>query len=270
MADAPHTPRLIGQVAIVTGAAQGLGLGIATRLAAEGARVVLADVLDEPGASVARELGSAAHFIHLDVTTEPHWERAVAETALRFGNIDVLVNNAAVLHMAAIADTSPDDFLRVVRVNQLGTFLGIKAVTESMKAAGGGSIVNVASVDGLRGQNGVVAYASSKWAVRGITRVAALELGRFGIRVNTVCPEAGSASMVAPYMPPGVPVEKILPRMQPTLSYQKDRTLESLMQDVANAVLFLASDESRSCTGSDLVCEGGNLAGRIVKGAPGA
>ncbi|MBS1105680.1 MAG: 3-alpha-hydroxysteroid dehydrogenase [Deltaproteobacteria bacterium] len=262
--------RLDGKVALVTGAARGTGALTARLFAAEGAHVVLADVLDEAGAAVAREIGAAAHFIHLDVTTEPHWERAVAETALRFGRIDVLVNNAAVLHMSAIADTSPEDFLRVVRVNQLGTFLGIKAAIEPMKAAGGGSIVNVASVDGLRGQNGVVAYASSKWAVRGITRVAALELGRYGIRVNTVCPEAGSAFMVAPYMPPGVPVEKIIPRMQPTLSYQKDRTLEALMQDVANAILFLASDESRSCTGSDLVCEGGNTAGRIVKGAPGA
>jgi 3alpha(or 20beta)-hydroxysteroid dehydrogenase len=262
--------RLDGKVALVTGAARGTGALTARLFAAEGARVVLADVLDEPGAAVAREIGPSAHFIHLDVTSEPHWERAVAETALRFSNLDVLVNNAAVLHMSAIADTSPEEFLRVVRVNQLGTFLGIKSVTESMKAAGGGSMVNVASVDGLRGQTGIVAYASSKWAVRGITRVAALELGRFGIRVNTVCPEAGSAHMVAPYLPPGVPVEKILPRMQPTLSYQKDRTLDALMQDVANAILFLASDESRSCTGSDLVCEGGNLAGRIVKGAAGA
>ena len=262
--------RLDGKVALVTGAARGTGALTARLFAAEGARVVLADVLDEPGAAVAREIGASAHFIHLDVTTEPHWERAVAETGLRFGRLDVLVNNAAVLHMSAIADTSSEDFLRVVRVNQLGTFLGIKSAIEPMKAAGGGSIVNVASVDALHGQNGVVAYASSKWAVRGITRVAALELGRYGIRVNTVCPEVGSAFMVAPYMPPGVPVEKIIPRMQPTLSYQKGRTLEALMQDVANAILFLASDESRSCTGSDLVCEGGNTAGRIVKGAAGA
>ena len=197
--------RLDGKVAIITGAARGTGALTARLFAKEGARVVLADVLDEPGAAVARAIGANAHFIHLDVTTEPHWERAVEETALRFGRLDVLVNNAAVLHMSAIADTTPEAFLRVVQVNQLGTFLGIKSVIEPMKAAGGGSIVNVASVDGLRGQNGIVAYASSKWAVRGITRVAALELGRFGIRVNTVCPEAGSAEMVQPYMPPGVP-----------------------------------------------------------------
>ena len=261
--------RLDGKVAIVTGAARGTGAITARLFAREGARVVLADVLDEPGASVAREIGPNAHFIHLDVTTEPHWERAVAETALRFGRLDILVNNAAVLLMSAIADTTPEAFLRVVQVNQLGTFLGIKSVIEPMKAGGGGSIVNVASVDALRGQNGIVAYASSKWAVRGITRVAALELGRHGIRVNTVCPEAGSAHMIEPYLPPGVAVEKVIPRMQPALSYQKDRTLDELMLDVANAVLFLASDESLSCTGSDLVCEGGNTAGRIVKGVAG-
>jgi 3alpha(or 20beta)-hydroxysteroid dehydrogenase len=180
------------------------------------------------------------------------------------------VNNAAVLHLAAIADTTPDDFLRVVRVNQLGPFLGIKHCLPALRAAGGGSIVNVASVDALRGQNGVVAYASSKWALRGITRVAALELGRFGIRVNTVCPEAGSAHMLEPWMPPGVVVEQVIPRMQPTLAYQRTRTLDELIRDVAYAALYLASDESRSCTGSDLVCEGGNTAGRLVKGAPGS
>lgn len=261
--------RLAGKVAIVTGAARGTGEVVARRFAREGAKVVLADVLDEPGAAVAREIGAAAVYQHLDVAEESDWTRGVEETLKRFDRLDVLVNNAAVLHMAAIADTTPADFLRVVRVNQLGTFLGIRAVSDAMKAAGGGSIVNVSSVDGLRGQNGVVAYASTKWAVRGITRVAALELGRFGIRVNAVCPEAGSPHMVAPYMPPGVEAEKVLPHMQPALAYQRTRPLSELLDDVANVILFLASDESRSCTGSDFPCEGGNTAGRIVKGAAG-
>jgi 3alpha(or 20beta)-hydroxysteroid dehydrogenase len=261
--------RLDGKVAIVTGAARGTGATTARLFAAEGARVALADVLDEPGRKVAAEIGPAAHYVHLDVTAEADWRRAVDETVARFGRLDVLVNNAAVLHMAAIADTSADDFLRVARVNQLGPFLGIKSVIEPLAAAGGGSIVNVASVDALRGQNGIVAYAASKWAVRGITRVAALELGRRGIRVNTVCPEAGSAFMIQPYMPPGVSVEAVIPRMQPALGYQKERSLEDLVRDVAYAVLYLASDESRSCTGSDLVCDGGNTAGRIVRGGPG-
>jgi 3alpha(or 20beta)-hydroxysteroid dehydrogenase len=261
--------RLADKVAIVTGAARGTGEAVARLFAAEGARVVLGDVLDERGAAVAGSLGEAALYRHLDVTSEDDWRDAVSETLRRFGRLDVLVNNAAVLHMAAIADTRVEDFLRVVRVNQLGPFLGIRAAIEPMRAAGGGSIVNVASVDGLRGQNGIVAYASSKWALRGITRVAALELGRFWIRVNTVCPEAGSPFMVQPWMPPGVEVERVIPRMQPNLAYQKERTLDELVRDVAFAVLYLASDESRSCTGSDLVCEGGNTAGRLVRGAPG-
>ena len=261
--------RLAGKVAIVTGAARGTGEVVARRFVREGAKVVIADVLDAPGGAVARDLGADALYRHLDVSDEGDWSRGVAETLQRFGRIDILVNNAAVLHMASIAETTAEDFLRVVRVNQLGTFLGIQSVSEAMKAAGGGSIVNVSSVDGLRGQNGVVAYASTKWAVRGITRVAALELGRFGIRVNAVCPEAGSPHMVAPYMPPGVDAEQVLPHMQPALAYQRKRPLAELLDDVANVILFLASDESRSCTGSDFPCEGGNTAGRIVKGAAG-
>lgn len=262
--------RLDDKVALVTGAARGTGATIARLFAEQGAHVVIADVLEDLGAGVAHDIGEAASFAALDVSSESAWQKVVADAVARFGRIDVLVNNAAVLHLAAIADTTPEDFLRVVRVNQLGPFLGIKAVTPAMRAAGGGSIVNVASVDALRGQNGVGAYASSKWGVRGLTRVAALELGRYGIRVNTVCPEAGSAFMVQPYMPPGVSVESVIPHMQPTLAYQKTRTLDELIRDVALAVLYLASDESRSCTGSDLVCEGGNTAGRLVKGAPGA
>jgi len=261
--------RLAGKVAIVTGSARGTGEVVARRFVAEGARVVVADVLEEAGEAVARSLGDAAWFRRLDVSDEADWAAGVADTLARFGAVDVLVNNAAVLHMAAIVDTTPEDFLRVVRVNQLGTFLGVRAVVEAMKAAGGGSIVNVSSVDGLRGQNGVVAYVSTKWAVRGITRVAALELGRFGIRVNAVCPEAGSAHMVAPYAPPGVDIEKVLPHMQPALAYQRKRPLSELLDDVASVILFLASDESRSCTGSDFPCEGGNTAGRIVKGVAG-
>lgn len=261
--------RLAGKVAIVTGAARGTGEVVARRFAREGAKVVVADVLDELGGAVAQDFGAEGFYQHLDVGDAADWTRGVEETLHRFDRVDILVNNAAVLHMAPIADTTPEDFLRVVRVNQLGTFLGIRAVADAMKAAGSGSIVNVSSVDGLRGQNGVVAYASTKWAVRGITRVAALELGRYGIRVNAVCPEAGSPHMVAPYMPPGVDAAQVLPHMQPALAYQRERPLAELLDDVANVILFLASDESRSCTGSDFPCEGGNTAGRIVKGAAG-
>ena len=262
--------RLAGKVALVTGAARGTGEAVARLFADEGAQVVLADLRDQDGERVAREIGASASYLHLDVASQTDWERAVLATEQRHGGLHVLVNNAAVLHMAAIADTTLADFERVVRVNQTGTFLGIRAVIPALTRAGGGSIVNISSVDGLGGKNGLVAYAASKWAVRGITKVAALELGRFGIRVNAVCPEAGSTEMIAPYVPAGVDLEKLMARSHPILPKQAGRPQRERIGDVARMVLFLASDESASCTGGDFPVEGGNTAGKIVRGAPGA
>jgi 3alpha(or 20beta)-hydroxysteroid dehydrogenase len=262
--------RLDDKVAIVTGAARGTGRAVARRFVAEGARVLVADVDAERGEVVAKELGSSACFRPLDVGSEEDWARAVRGVLDGWGRLDVLVNNAALLHLAALEDTTARDFERLVRVNQIGPFLGIRAVTAPMRAAGRGSIVNVSSVDGLAGKNGVVAYASTKWALRGITRVAALELGRFGIRVNAVCPEAGSVDMIRPYLPEGVDFEKVLAAQQPILATQRGRSSEERIGDVANMVLFLASDESASSTGADFVVDGGNTAGRIVRGAPGS
>ena len=261
--------RLEGKTAIVTGAARGTGEATARLFAQEGARVVLADVLDDPGEAVAKQIGEAALYLHLDVRSEDEWRRAVERTVEHFGSVDILVNNAAVLHMAAISETALADFERVVAVNQTGTFLGIKSVVEPMKAAGRGSIVNLSSIDGLRAQTGLVAYSASKWAVRGITRVAALELGRFGIRVNAVCPEAGSLEMVAPYVPPGIDAEKMFAQQQRVLATQRERTIQDRLGDVARMLLFLASDESASCTGADFTVDGGNMAGKLVPGAPG-
>jgi 3alpha(or 20beta)-hydroxysteroid dehydrogenase len=262
--------RLDEKVAIVTGAARGTGEAIARRFVAEGAKVVLADIRDDLGRGVARELGEAAHFLHLDVTSETDWQAAVAFTTERFGSLDVLVNNAGILLLAAIPDTELVDFERVVRVNQVGTFLGIKAAAEPMKQAGAGAIVNISSVDGLSAKNGLIAYASSKWAVRGMTRVAALELGKFGIRVNAVCPEAGSPEMIAPYVPAGVDVELVAAHGQPYLAPQKLRSSREKMEDIARLVAFLASDDAASCTGGDFPIDGGNTAGVVVRGAPGA
>ena len=129
--------------------------------------------------------------------------------------------------------------------------------------------MNISSVDGLRGQNGVVAYASTKWAVRGITKVAAVELGKFGIRVNAVCPEGGSAEMIAPYVPEGVDVEKLAAHALPLLASQKTRTIADRIDDIAKMVLFLASDESASCTAGDFPVESGNTSAKITRGAPG-
>jgi 3alpha(or 20beta)-hydroxysteroid dehydrogenase len=257
-------------VALVSGAARGTGAATARIFVEEGARVLLGDVNGAGCDALARELGPAARAVALDVGAEAGWRRAVELALAEFGRLDALVNNAALLHMAALEDTRVEDFERLVRVNQIGTFLGIRAVVEPMRSAGGGSIVNVSSVDGLAGKNGVVAYASTKWAVRGITRVAALELGRFGIRVNAVCPEAGSAEMLRPYIPDGVDPEKVLARQQPFLATQQARSVADRVRDVAKLIAFLASDDAASCTGADFAIDGGNTAGRIVRGAPGS
>ncbi len=261
--------RMDGKVTLITGAARGTGEVTSRLFAAEGARVVVADVLDDRGEAVAKDLGDAGAFVHLDVTSESDWARAVDAARERFGRLDVLVNNAGVLHMAAIEDTQLADFERVVRVNQVGPFLGMRAVAPALREAGGGAIVNISSVDGLRAHNGIVAYAASKWAVRGMTKVAAIEFGKWGIRVNAVCPEAGSGDMIAPYVPEGVDPTLVHGFSQPFLPYQRDRGHEERLRDVAWMVLFLASDESRSCTGGDFPVESGNTAGRRQRGAPG-
>jgi 3alpha(or 20beta)-hydroxysteroid dehydrogenase len=262
--------RLDGAAVLVTGAARGTGEAIARLAVAEGARVVLGDILDDDGERVAAEIGSGACYVHLDVTSEDDWRAAVEVVLDRHGRLDGLVNNAAVLLMAAIEDTTAEEFQRVLRVNQMGPFLGIRAVISTMRDAGRGSIVNISSIDGRTAKNGLVAYASSKWGVRGITRVAALELGRHGVRVNTVCPEAGSTAMIAPYVPAGVDLEKAVSHSQPHLAPQKQRSSAEKILDVAKLVVFLLSEDSASCTGADFTIDGGNLAGTVVRGMPGS
>ncbi len=261
--------RMDGKLAIVTGAARGTGEATARLLAEEGARVVLADVLEEQGSQVAKEIGAAARFQRLDVTSEESWTELVAATTREHGRIDALVNNAAVLHMAALDETTLADYERVVRVNQVGPFLGMKSVAPVMKQAGRGSIVNVSSIDGMSAKNGLVAYSASKWAVRGMTRVAAIELGQFGIRVNAVCPEAGSAEMIRPYLPDGVDPALAAKFQQRILKTQMKRSVDEKLGDVAKMILFLASDDSSSCTGTDFLVDGGNLSGTHIKLTPG-
>ena len=257
--------RVDGKFAIVTGAARGTGERTARLLAAEGGQVLLCDVLDAQGEAVAKEIGKRATYAHLDVTSESEWAAVVADARREHGRIDVLVNNAAVLWMQPLEQTSLADYERVIRVNQIGPFLGMRAVAPAMREAGRGSIVNVSSIDGVTTKSGLVAYSASKWALRGMTRVAAVELGKYGVRVNAVCPEAGNADMFRPYVPAGVDPELAASFSQRILKTQMQRSLAEKMDDVARMIVFLASDESGSCTGTDFLVDGGNLAGTRIE-----
>ena len=248
--------RLDHKVALITGAARGTGAATARRFAAEGARVVLADVLDEAGEGVAASIGQSAAYLHLDVTSEADWIAAVAFAESHFGRLDVLVNNAAILHLASIEQSELVDWNRVVAVNQTGPFLGIRAVIGPMRRAGGGSIVNISSLDGLVGLDQFSAYSATKWALRGLTRCAALELGRDAIRVNTVCPAGGSDEMSAPFRPSG----------SDAVAYVANRAIprRATLDEIAAMILFLASDESSFCTGGDFPVDGGATAGNVL------
>lgn len=248
--------RLTGKVALITGAARGQGAAAARRFTAEGAQVMITDVLDDQGKELAAELG--AEYCHLDVSSEESWAEAVAFTVQTLGEITVLVNNAGILHFSALADTSLADYQRVIGINQVGTFLGMRSVVPSMKAAGGGSIVNVSSVEGLGGMPYLTAYTASKFAIRGMTKVAAMELGQHGIRVNSVHPGAIDTSMVSEALGRPVDVSPI----------GKKLALRRIGQpeDVANVVLFLASDDSAYCTGGEFVVDGGATATHALNG----
>lgn len=259
--------RLEGKVAIVTGAARGTGEATARRFSEEGARVLLGDVRDELGSSVAQSIGASAYYQRLDVSEEGDWERAVAAAQERFGGVDILVNNAAILEVRSIVETSAETFRKLMSVNQLGPFLGTRAVIEPMKARGGGSIINVSSIDGLEGSNGVAAYTSSKWGVRGLTKAASQELGQYCIRVNTLCPNPGSQEMTTPF------VQEAVERLKSRTERLPDRPTHPFgrrggIADVVNAMVFLASDESSFISGCDLPVDGGWTAGKVEPGAP--
>lgn len=249
---AVESSRLAGKVAIITGAARGQGAAEAKLFVEHGAKVVLGDVLDE-GRAVADGLGDAATFVPMDIRREEDWAAAV-EAAEALGPLNVLINNAAVVHFSSIVETTLEDYKRVIDVNQVGTFLGIRSVIEPMKAAGGGSIINVSSIDGLHSAAGLSAYSSTKWAVRGLTKNAAIELGQYGIRVNSVHPGGmytemgGKGGQTEEEMNRSVYSRFPIPRVgQP--------------EEVAEVIVFLATDEGSYCTGSEFVADGGWFAG---------
>ena len=244
--------RLEGKVALVTGAAAGIGAAVARRFAAEGASVALTDVCIEEGAALCETLAAAGHrtcFVPLDVASEPRWTEVVAQVTETFGGPTVLVNNAGIYARRLIEDTSPSELDRMMAVNVKGVFLGIRAVLPAMRDAGGGSIVNLSSVAGIIGSDYSSDYNASKGAVRILTKCAAIQHAKDNIRCNSVHPAPIETDMGREAVPPGEIRERRLQEIPLGRMGTPD--------EVANAVLFLASDESSYVTGSELVVDGG-------------
>ncbi len=238
--------RLADKVCLITGAARGQGAGEARLFANEGAVVWLADVLDGAGEAVAAEIGGT--YRHLDVREDAQWQALVDEIVARDGRIDVLVNNAGIFRTGRHFEITPADFQAVMDINCLGVFLGMRAVSPHMRAAGKGSIVNISSLAGLRSAAGAFAYGTSKWAVRGMTKAAAVENGRRGVRVNSIHPGLIDTDML--HELPGADDEARLVRRVPL-----GRTAHT--DEVAALALYLASDESSYSTGSEFIVDGG-------------
>ncbi len=238
--------RLDGKVAIVTGGSRGLGAAYARAMVREGARVAVADVLDDEGKLLADELGEAAIFHHLDVTAEAGWSAVVRAVEQAWGPADVLVNNAGIATAGSIESYSLASWNATLAVNLTGVFLGVKAVVPGMKGLGRGSIINVSSVEGLRGSAALHGYVASKFAVRGLTKSVAMEVGKHGIRVNSIHPGFITSAMTERLDPEHLPI----PLGRPAAP-----------EEVAGTVVFLASDESSYSTGAEFVVDGGLVAG---------
>ena len=234
--------RTAGKVALISGGARGMGAAHARLLVAEGAKVVIGDILDDEGAAVANELGDAARYVHLDVTSPEQWKAAVSTATEEFGLLNVLVNNAGIVALGPLKSFDLEKWQNVIDVNLKGTFLGMRAAVEPMIAAGGGSIINISSIEGLRGAPFVHPYVASKWAVRGLTKSAALELAPHNIRVNSVHPGFIRTPMTA-HLPEDMVIIPLGRAADP--------------HEVATFVVFLASDEAGYATGSEFVVDGG-------------
>ncbi|GLV87428.1 3-alpha-hydroxysteroid dehydrogenase [Streptomyces lavendulae subsp. lavendulae] len=255
--------KLDGRVVLITGAARGQGEQEARLFAAEGARVVLGDVLDEQGAAVAEDIGEdRARYVRLDVSREEDWAAAVAVAKEAFGPVSGLVNNAGILRFNELTATPLEEFRQVIEVNQIGAFLGIKTLAPEIGAAGGGTIVNTSSYTGLTGMAYVGAYAATKAAILGLTRVAALELAARNIRVNAMCPGAVDTPMANPGLldPAGITDEA---RDAMAELYKRVVPLGRVgrPEEIARLALFLTGDDSSYITGQPFVVDGGWMAG---------
>jgi 3alpha(or 20beta)-hydroxysteroid dehydrogenase len=240
------TGRLTGKVALVSGGARGMGASHVRALAAEGAEVVFGDILDHEGESVAHEVGAAVRYVHLDVTQAEHWDSAVTTANTEFGGLDILVNNAGILNFGLIEGYEISQWQNILDVNLTGVFLGIRAVVKPMKLAGRGSIINISSIEGMAGTIGCHGYTATKFAVRGLTKSTALELGPSGIRVNSIHPGLIKTPMTE-WVPDDI--------------FQTALGRAAEPGEVSNLVVYLASDESSYSTGSEFVVDGGCIAG---------
>lgn len=238
--------RLAGKVAIITGAAQGMGAAHAKLFVENGAKVVLTDLNEEKGQAFAAELGENALFVKQNVASEEDWATVIAKAEEAFGPVNVLVNNAGITMAKNMLDVTVEEYRRIVEINQVSVFLGMKTVAPSMAKAGGGSIVNISSMNGLVA--GAIGYTDTKFAVRGMTKAAAINLAPMGIRVNSVHPGVIATPMIVQEDTKAVVEE-----------FAKAIPLKRLAQseEVSNMVLFLASDDSSYSTGSEFVIDGG-------------
>lgn len=238
--------RVSGKVALVTGAARGMGAEHARLLVEEGAQVVLADILDDLGQQLADELGENARYIHLDVRNSEDWDAAVATAVSTFGGLSVLVNNAAVAEFASVEDTTIELWERILEVNLTGTFRGMQAALPALKRSKSSSIVNISSTAAFVGYESLGAYNASKWGIRGLTKSVALDMAKFGVRVNSVHP--------------GVIKTPLSEGLSETPAHVAMHRM-GRSREVSYMVLFLASDESSYCTGAEYLVDGGEIAG---------
>ncbi|MEU6419634.1 glucose 1-dehydrogenase [Streptomyces spiralis] len=242
--------RLEGKVALITGGAMGMGAAHARAFVAEGAQVVIADLADEEGAALAKDLGDSGHFVHLDVTDPAQWDTAVAETIERFGRLNVLVNNAGIFTTGLLEEYSLQTWDKTIAVNLTSAFLGLKAAVSALADSAPSSVVNISSSAGLQGHPGFHGYSASKWGLRGLTRSAALELADRTIRVNSVHP-GGIAT----------PLLKAIREIDE--SDLEGSTLKRLArpEEITGILIYLASDESSFVTGAEFAIDGGITAG---------
>ena len=257
--------RFDNRTVIVTGGARGMGASHARGFVAEGANVVIADLLEQEGRALAGEVGAHAIFSRLDVTSDKDWAGTVAAAEDAFGPVSVLINNAGIVRFGTIAETEPAVWRQVIDINLTGAYLGIRAVTSSMRKAGGGAIVNISSGAGFTATFGLAAYVSSKWAVRGLTKTAALELGHDNIRVNSIHPGAIRTPILAANAPDAAPMAATMAGAGVGLS-AIPRVAEP--DEITRLVLFVASDEASFSTGSEFIADGGLLLGPVPQHQP--